>query len=330
MLLNNNKLTWLLGCFLVVASMVLFVASIQIGAIHINLIDLMHHSQLMQTVLPLHLNRAVIAFCCGGLLALASFITQSTLRNPLIAPDTIGMTSIACLLILLKELYFPAVHVSPMIIGIVGAFFGVLLALFLSGSFKKNTGFTLLLVGIGLSFFTIALTRIILTFGQQNVTPLIGFLAGSLYGVSTNQALAIAILTVILLPICLICSGYLKFFILDDMSLASIGFSVTKMRCLYLLLSAILIGVSVIGLGNMGFLGVVVPNIVRLCLGHKIKSCLINSFLLGGMLYLLADLIGRNIILPNEIPAGIIIDIICVPLFFIVLINIMRGRNARN
>lgn len=330
MLLNTNRLALTLGGVLLFFSMILFIFSIETGTIHIGFLDLLYDTQTAKIVLPLHINRTIIAFCSGGLLALASYITQTTLRNPLIAPDTIGMTSVACLFILIKSIYFPTLFISPILIGILGAFLGVLLALMLSGSFSKNTGFTLLLVGIGLSFFTIAVTRIILTFGQQNVTPLLSFISGSLYGVTGTQASLIMLFTIILLPLCLLTSGSLRFFILDDMSLTSVGFSVTQFRCFYLLLSSILIGVSVMGLGNMGFLGVVVPNIIRLCLGHKIKSCMVNSFLLGGLLYLLADLIGRSIISPNEIPAGIVIDIICVPLFFIVLINVMRGRNARN
>lgn len=281
-------------------------------------------------ILSLRLNREIIALCCGGMLALGSAILQGLTRNPIVAPDLAGMTSVGCLLIVICELCWLKSSVLTILLGIIGSMLGCVLCFSLSGNHHKNNRLAVLLTGISISFAASAIMQLLILKAPQNINDSLYFLTGSLYGVTHHLASLILGLAILTLPLVYILSKHFSVFALDEQHCQGIGVPIKSYRLSCFLVASILIGSSLVGVGCMGFLGVVAPNLARMMVGHRPKYVFPLSFFIGGLIYLTADILGRSIIFPAEISAGIMTNMITAPLFLYVLFSYYRGQHEWN
>ncbi|SOC39772.1 FecCD family ABC transporter permease [Ureibacillus acetophenoni] len=276
--------------------------------------------------------RILISILVGISLAVAGAILQAILRNPLASPDVTGITGGASVAVVLFLAIFSnesnaltvSIHWMPL-----AAFIGatiVAILLYLLAWKNGLSSFRLVLIGIGLWALTKALTNLFMIIGpihqaaQANV-----WITGSVYGANWNNVQILAPLTLVLLIIVFIMTRHLNIQELGEDIALGVGARIERQRFGLLLLSTALIGSSVAFAGGIGFVGLMAPHIARKLVGSSFGNLLPLSAIIGAILVLLADTIGRTVFLPLEIPAGVFTAAIGAPYFIYLL---YRQRNA--
>jgi len=273
-------------------------------------------------VLELRLPRTLLAFLSGAMLALAGALMQVLLRNPLAEPYILGISGGAGFATLLA-----------MMAGLSGlwltgsAFIGALLSTILVfGLARRGSGWTptrLLLTGVVIAMGWGALISFILTIApEQQLRGMLFWLMGDLsYGQMPYSG---GIILIIALTFTLPYARELNIMTRGELQAGALGVQVNTMRLRIYLTSSLLAAAAVVQVGSIGFVGLVVPHLLRLlgCQDHRLllPACL----LLGGSLLVLADTIARTLIAPEQLPSGIITALIGVPLFLYLL-----GRQYR-
>nr|WP_284709402.1 iron ABC transporter permease [Marinobacter sediminum] len=275
-------------------------------------------SELQQTlILDLRLPRTLSAFATGGLLAVAGALMQVLLRNPLADPYILGLSGGAAVGALLA-----------MLAGVAGflvsgsAFAGAMLATMLvfglahgSGSWTPSR---LLLTGVVVASGWGALITLILAMTPASRLPgMLYWLMGDLsHAGSPWPALVIlAVSCVLVFPL----GRTLNVLARGPMQAAALGVSVRPVEWLIYLLASVLTATAVTMAGSVGFVGLVVPHMLRLVLGNDQRVILPACALAGGALLVLADALARVVIAPEQLPVGVITALIGVPTFLYLL-----------
>jgi iron complex transport system permease protein len=279
-------------------------------------------------VRSLRLPRIVVAVLVGASLSVSGAILQGVVRNSLASPDTIGITGGATLGAVSFFFFFSdtiSIHVLPLF-AVVGAFGAALLVYLLSWK-KGVTPLRLVLVGIGFSAAMSSLSYMMMISGpiilaNQSMT----FMTGSIYGVSWEKSV-IPLLpwVIVLLPLVFVYSRHINIQELGEDVARSVGSAVQRQRFLLLLFSVALAGAAVAFGGAISFIGLMAPHMARKLVGPSFGALLPVSALIGAIVLLLADLAGRTILSPLDIPAGVFTACIGAP-FFIYLLYHSRNR----
>ncbi|BAW97789.1 FecCD transport family (plasmid) [[Synechococcus] sp. NIES-970] len=273
-------------------------------------------------LLTLRLPRVLVAWLVGMGLAIAGTIIQSLTRNPLAEPGIIGINSGAALAAVSLLIIFPSVSATILPFAAFGGALVVTVLIYLMAWQGGSSPLRLILVGIGFNLVAAALTNLLVTFGNINqVSQALVWLAGSVYGRSWEQAIA-------LLPWLLggsaaawLMSKELNGFNLGDDLARGLGISIEIRRALLILTSTALAGASVATAGSISFVGLIAPHIARQWVGNVHQSLLPTAALTGGCLVVVADLVGRILFAPLELPCGIITAILGAPYFLYLLIK---------
>ncbi len=308
---------------LAAASLVLALA---VGSVALPLADLLtvvdgdHRSLANQVLFDLRLPRALAAFACGGLLALAGALMQVLLRNPLADPYVLGVSGGAAVGALLAMLF----GLSP-ILAHGGAFGGALAAMLLVFGLAHGDGSwtqtRLLLTGVVVAAGCGAVVALILTLApEQRIQGMLFWLMGDLSqaGQAVDPFALIAVLAVALaaaLPFArelnLLARGF-------DAAQA-LGVAVPFLRRVIYLIASLATAVAVTTAGSIGFVGLIVPHLVRLAVGNDQRLLLPASVLAGGSLLVLADTLARTVAAPIQLPVGVLTALIGVPVFLYLL-----------
>ena len=260
------------------------------------------------------LPRALVACMAGGALALSGVILQGITRNPLAAPGVIGLNAGAALAVVTALVLLPSLPVSalPLI-----AFAGALLAAAVSYTLAWRRGLSpvrLVLVGVSVSAVAGAGVTFLLTIGGiGEARRAIIWMTGSVYGRSWEHLWSLLPWLALLLPLALLLARQLDVLQLGDELARGVGSRVEKARLLLLLISVALAGSAVATAGTIGFVGLMAPHMARYIVGPASHRLMPTAVLLGGLLVMLADLIGRTALKPIEIPCGIIIALVGAP-----------------
>ncbi|MPV49652.1 iron chelate uptake ABC transporter family permease subunit [Pseudactinotalea sp. HY160] len=267
--------------------------------------------------------RILVAVFVGSGLALAGAVMQSVTRNPLADPYLLGLSSGASL---------GAVLVLLLGVGIllpVAAFAGAMAALLLTLSIGGGSAapHRLVLAGVAVAQGLSALVSfaIFTTARGDSYRDILGWLLGSLSG-ATWAAVAIAAAATILVGAVLVASARtLDSFAFGEVTAASLGVRVVRSRWLLLTASALLTGALVSVSGSIGFVGLVLPHMVRLVAGTRHRVVLPLAALGGGIFLLWADTAARTLFAPLEVPVGILTAAIGAPVFAVLLARRRRG-----
>jgi iron complex transport system permease protein len=180
----------------------------------------------------------------------------------------------------------------------------------------------LLLVGIGISAMAGALITYLLTAGGIfRVTQASIWMAGSLYGRTWEHVFPLLSWIAVLFPIALILSRHLDVLQFEDNTSTGLGIRLERMRAICLLVSVGLAGAAVSMAGTIGFVGLMAPHICRPLIGGRSKWLLPAAMITGGLLVMTADLLGRTLFAPYEIPVGIMTAIIGAPYMVYLLLR---------
>lgn len=278
----------------------------------------------------LRLPRTLVAFIVGIALAISGTIFQGLTRNPLADPSIIGINAGASLAAVATIVLFPD---APIYTLPISAFIGALLMAVLIYGLAWNGGSSpilLILLGIGLSAIASACTSLLITFGSiNNVSQALVWLAGSVYGRTWEQFFAFLPWCLCGVPLALALSRQLNVLHLGDDVAKGLGSRVEWQRGLLVLVAVSLAGSAVATAGTIGFVGLIAPHIGRKIIGANHQNLLPIAALIGGLLVMIADWVGRTIFAPIELPCGVIIAAIGTPFFLYLLIH-NRIHNCKN
>ena len=268
--------------------------------------------------------RIVLAVLCGMGLALAGCVMQTVTGNPLAVPGILGINAGAGFAVMLFLTFFPALHIRTMAYQPIFAIAGGLCTTGLLYLFAKRNGKLLpiyfLLGGIGLaSLFSSFMLIMAANMDNSSYQLVARWLAGNIWGTSWHQVLALLPYMLILVPFLLTKSNILDILILGENTAISLGIAVERELRLLLIASVALTSACVAVSGGIGFVGLVAPHMARRLIGGRHHALMPASMLLGALLLLLADTLGRSAFQPREIPVGIVISVLSAPYFLFLL-----------
>lgn len=281
----------------------------------------------------LRLPRALGALCVGGLLALSGALLQVLLRNPLAEPYVLGVSggaSLAALLALWAGWVGSSLYGAAWVGALVATalLFGLgqrsLRSQDLRASAQAPT--RLLLTGVMLSSGWTALISMVLTLAPEaKLRGMLFWLIGELTGVEPWSPAAVAL--VLLLALALTQARALNVMLAGDARAMSLGVAVPRVRVLVCAIAAAATAFAVSTAGALGFVGLLVPHMVRRYTGNDQRWLLPASVLAGGITVTLADTLARTVVAPTQLPVGAIMSLVGVPVFLWILSH--RGSARR-
>ncbi len=259
--------------------------------------------------------RIVAAVVAGAALALSGAVIQGVSRNPLADPGILGVTGgggLGAVLVITSITSSTGGMIAGAVTGSLLAFALVYLLSWRGGLNADR----FLLIGIGVSYFTVSLTTFFLLRSNPWDTPKIyTWLSGTTYGRVWEQVVPLAIVLVIAVPFVVMSRRELDVLSLDEDTPRLVGIRLEPVRLTLLLVAAVLAALSVTAIGVIGFVGLVAPHAARALVGARHSRVIPTAVLLGGLLVGIADTIGRTVIAPAQLPAGLVVALIGAPYF---------------
>ncbi len=275
-------------------------------------------------VLYARLPRLCGCLLAGAALACAGVIIQGVLNNPLAAPNVIGVNSGAGLATALCCALAPgAVRWTPLA-AFLGALVGVLLVLFIAER-AGAARITLVLAGVAMSSMFGAGIDAVVTFVPDALSGYTDFRVGGVKNLSMARLAPAFWVILIALLIALSLSNELDLLLLGRETAQSLGLPAKWLRLALLMVAAALAGAAVSFAGLLGFVGLLVPHIMRRLLGEDSFPLLLSSALGGGLLLTVCDLASRLIFAPFELPLGVVLSLAGGPFFIWLLLKQRRG-----
>lgn len=321
-----------------------FASMVDVGVVYPDLVQAsvnISHTQSHIIIQELRLPRALLATGVGALMASCGAVTQGLFRNPLADPSLIGVSAGAAagasaVIVLLDGLslkgmlglsFLPAGIASLGIVSL-GAFFGGILAVVFV--YRIATGIN------GTSVSTMLLAGIAITFLAGSVSNIFEFIADNdmlrrislwrMGGLDAADYSRVSIVAAVTLVIFLVLPRYyaaLNALLLGESEARHLGIDVTHTKKMIVLVVAASIGTCVAIAGTISFVGLVVPHMIRMCMGPNHRFLIPLSAFFGALLLLIADVFARTIIAPTELPVGLVTAIIGAPVF----ISLLRQRH---
>ena len=308
---------------LLVFSIAALALSLLVGSVAIVWNDLISFfrsgtvSMTTMVVLELRLPRAFSAFVVGSSLAVAGVMMQVLLRNPLADPYVLGVSggsAAFALIVMLLGLPFSVVPIAATI----GAGFSIMLLILLARASGDWGSSRLLLTGIVLASGWGALIGFFLSLGEANqIQGMLFWLMGDLRPEWPGFIRVLVLLAVLIAGF--IVARDLDLLLEGDLRARSLGLNTSALRLIILLAASLLTAASVTLAGPVGFIGLVVPHMMRLIIGSKHRLLIPVSALAGGTLLVIAEMIARTVIAPQQLPVGVITSFIGVPVFLYLL-----------
>ncbi|UUQ64584.1 iron ABC transporter permease [Pseudomonas fuscovaginae UPB0736] len=271
----------------------------------------------------LRLPRLVLAALVGAALAVSGLILQSIIRNPLASPDLLGITSGASAAAVGYLSFFSLALGSQFLplAAMAGAGLAAL-AIYLLAWKQGTSPLRLVLIGVGVSALLAAVTTFVLVFSPLTTTlSAYVWLTGSVYGASWPEPRALAGWLLAIMPLLAWLARQVRVQQLDDDLAQGIGARVQWLRAGLLLVSVALAGAAVAWGGAIAFVGLIAPHIAKRLVPPGFAGQALMSALVGANLVMLADLVGRTLFLPLDLPAGIFVAVLGTPFFLYLLIN---------
>jgi iron complex transport system permease protein len=343
---DRSRLAQLLIVVLAVIAMLMFSASIMTGAADASLSNVLRWllglesaEQVLSVrdriiILDIRLPRAVLGMLVGASLAVSGAVMQGLFRNPLADPGLVGVSSGASLgavlLIVLGTTFFgPLFAVFGFYALPVAAFSGGLVTTLLLYKIATRSGqtsvATMLLAGIALGALAGAVTGVLIFMADdKQLRDLTFWGLGSLAGANWMKILSAGPIILVSLAVVPFLARGLNALTLGEAAAFHMGIPVQRLKNIAIISVAASTGASVAVSGGIGFVGIVVPHVLRMLIGPDHRYLLPASALLGGTLLIFADMIARTIVPPAELPIGIITAFAGAPFFLWIL---LRGRS---
>lgn len=270
-------------------------------------------------VWKIRMPRIICGVFVGAGLAVSGVIFQGILQNPLADPYTIGIStgasfgaSLAIVLNLLYGVYFPTV-----IAALIGAFVTLILVIMIAKRGNGLEGSNIIIGGIIIGSILSSAVSFLKMVAGENVSAIVFWIMGSLSAKNWNDVYLVCPIVLIGIALAFFLSRQLDIMALGDDNAKALGINTDRLRLLYLIIGSVMTAVCVCTCGVIGFVGLIVPHLLRLSLTAENRVLIPLSALLGGLLLLLADSITR-ILTAGEIPVGVLTTLIGGPFFIFV------------
>lgn len=326
----------------------ILLSSISIGSVQIpfeqtirvilnKLFNIGDISDISETIITIIMNirlpRVIMATIVGSSLSLAGAVMQGLLKNPLADGSSLGVASgasIGATIAIALGISLPILsEFSVIITSIVFAFLSLFLVLYvvkkIDISMSTNT---VILAGVIFSMFASSISNLILSIFTNDTKKIVFWTLGSLASSSTSKVLLI-------LPIFLVCVSYILYkipelnvFQIGEEGAKHLGVNTKNTKIMLFIFSSSLVGMSVAMTGNIGFVGLIIPAIVRMLVRTNYKYILPFSMLLGACFLCLTDLISRVIIAPSELPIGTVTSLFGAVIFVYILYNFKKRKEV--
>ena len=284
-------------------------------------------SAIKTIVINLRLPRIILAILIGASLAAAGALLQSVMRNPLADPGTIGVSAGAGTAATTILLLFPNLTSSVPLFAFGGAALACVLIYMMA--WKEGVDPTrIILSGVAINSVLGAYNSLLQLLNSDSLEGVLAFMNGSLSGRSWSQVRLLSVYASIGLVLAFLCIKSANALQLGDEMAKSLGVKVSGSRVLLSGVAAFLAASTVSVAGMIGFVGLVVPHIARLLVGSDYKAMLPTSVVLGALVLLVADTVGRTIVPGMEIPVGIVMAV-CGGPFFLYLLR-KKGKVSGN
>ncbi|MGX1910135.1 iron ABC transporter permease [Streptomyces phaeochromogenes] len=281
--------------------------------------------QTVSFVLDTRMPRVLAALCAGAALALAGTLVQAVTRNPLAEPGVLGVSGGAALGAVLLVTTVPVAGTWS----VAGAAFAgaaitsvIVFGLAARGGYQQNR---LVLVGIGMAAGTTALVSLLIVLTDPfNATKALTWLSGSTYGRTMPDVLPVTLVLVMGLVVAVARRTELDLISLDADTPRLLGLRLSPARLGFLVVSVLLSATAVASAGTIGFVGLVAPHAARALVGRRHVRVVPVAVLLGAALVCTADLLGRTVIAPAQLGAGLMTAVIGTPYFLYLLVRSRR------
>ncbi len=328
--LNWLGFAGLLGALVVVAALF----SLSYGELQLKLKDMPGYLRMGEgleymVITKIRLPRVLLAVSVGGALSLTGTLLQGIYRNPLVEPYTLGISGGAALGVALAIVLEITAVLGEFILPVAG-FIGSFVSIFLVYSLSMRKGTVninrMLLIGVMISFISSSGMMFLMSITNvENMHSIVFWIMGSLDEPSTVLVQVMLYASLIVLIISLAFTRSLNALRLGEAKARHLGINTAFVIRILFILASLLTGLSVAVAGIIGFVGLVIPHLVRLVVGNDYRILLIGSFLSGSFFLLVCDLLARTIIAPNELPIGVITGMVG-GVIFIVMLNRNKSR----
>lgn len=273
-------------------------------------------------IVHLRIPRIIMSVFAGAALTLCGAVFQSIFRNPICDPYILGISSgasIGAALAFILGWDFYLFGVTSF--ALVTAFLTLLLMLGITQFSKVKSSYVMLLAGISLNFLMASVLTLLMVMNHQEMQKILFWMMGSFATVSYYDLL-------FFIPLFLLCTFFtfllskdLNIMQLGDTQAQSLGVNTQKVTYITLLLSSVLIAGTVSICGVIGFIGLIIPHLVRMIWGNNTKQLFAFSMLLGALFMIVADTLARTIVVNAELPVGSITALIGAPYFIYMLVR---------
>lgn len=331
--MRKKYLGWLLfGLGLLAALVCAMLYSVSTGEVSIALSDIprilsskegMEYFVLTQIRMP----RIVLAIAVGGSLGLTGSILQGIYRNPLVEPYTLGISggaSLGVAIVIVLGLHAVSMIMLPLA-GFIGALATIFLVYTLSirkGSLDINR---MLLIGVMISFVASSAMMFLMSISTaEDLHSIVFWIMGSLDEPNTQLIYLMLGVSLFGLVVAYSFARPLNALQLGQSKAEHLGINASTAIRILFVVSSLMAGICVAVAGVIGFVGLIIPHLVRIIIGSDFRISLIGSFLGGGLFLVVSDVVARTIIAPNELPIGVITGIVGGLIFMVVLSNMRR------
>ncbi len=330
---QKNQSAWIRAAILLAALVLLSaVLSILFGSVSVPLKSVFqvlagedHSSTAARIIIYSRLPRTLGCLLAGSGLALAGAIIQTVLNNPLAAPNIIGVNSGAGFAVVLCCALFPTHTQMLPAAAFAGAFAGVLLVL-LIGEKTGASRLTLVLAGIAISAIFSGAVDLVVTLVPDAIGGYTDFRIGGFASVTVVKVIPAAIIIIPAAVISLFMAGPAEILSMGEDTAKSLGLRARPVRIVLLGAAAALAGGAVTVSGLLGFVGLIVPHVVRRKTKGEILPLFVLSVLGGAVFVTLADLAARTLFAPYELPVGIILSLCGGPFFLWLVLGVRKRR----
>ncbi|MGF7032449.1 iron complex transport system permease protein [Paenibacillus mucilaginosus] len=271
--------------------------------------EAMHRQILLEHRLP----RLLTAGLSGMAIAVSGSLLQHAVRNPLGDPQVVGVTSGAGAGALLLMIGFPQLSAGWIPVGaVLGGIAAA--ALVYAVSWKRGLHPTIVtLVGIAAAAFGSAIINLLIIYAKVDVAPALSWMAGSTYNRGWTEVQRIVPFLLILLPLAAWLGRRVDLLTFSEETSTGLGLPVRKTRMYAAVIAVLLSSIAAANVGSVGFIGLLAPHAARMLVGVNHRQSVVIAALLGGILLAGADWIGRIIMIPKELPSGIVTALLGAP-----------------
>ena len=261
-----------------------------------------------ELILDHRLPRSLSAMAVGIMLACAGVLLQTLTRNPMASPEVLGISSGVALAVIAAFLAFPALGSGGLLLaGAGGALMVAVLVLWLA---RRLQPAWLLVTGVAIAALMQGVMTVVQLSGNPQLQGVLSWLAGSTWYARPHTAPLLVLLALVLLAAALLCGKALQLLALGETVAGSLGLAVRRSRSLLLVLVALMSAVATLAVGPLSFIGLMTPHLARRSGAVSPEKQLPIAALYGAALMLVADWLGRYLIFPYELGAGVIASLL--------------------